>query len=220
VCVQHYEYNPNGEASPVFTLEPSDGAWYQHFVAEAERMWDAGTEWPLSPADAAARAPRPVFSTEFGAELDTAMDGTADLLVTGVARSIFVNNNYRRLEKKLLAGQKIRFVVADPDGPAIGMAADRYHPSRTPESFRERIEHMLRLLAELKATTGGDVSVRLTTHLVSLFQIVTDTALFAEYYVYKDLAKPKFVLSAGTEGYETFRTEAQKLWDSAKPYEL
>lgn len=120
----------------VLVLDPTDEALIEtadrrlaHFVAEAERMWDAGTEWPLSPADAAARARRPVFSTEFGAELDTAMDGTADLLVTGVARSIFVNNNYRRLEKKLLAGQKIRFVVADPDSPAIDMAADGTTPA-------------------------------------------------------------------------------------------
>lgn len=40
MCVQHYEYHPHGDAAPVFTLEPSDGGWYQHFVDEAERLWD------------------------------------------------------------------------------------------------------------------------------------------------------------------------------------
>jgi hypothetical protein len=220
VYVQHYEYQPNGEAAPVFPLTADDGAWYQHFVDEAERLWAAGTDWPLSPEARAARAPRPVFSDEFGPELEAAVEGTSDLLVTGVARNIFVNNNYRRMEKKLLAGERIRFLLVDPDSPAIAMAADRYHPKRTPEGYHERIEHTLRLLAELKASTGGDLSVRLTPHLISMFQIVTDDALFAEYYIYQDLAKPKFVLTAGDGAYEQFRTEAVKLWDNATVHDL
>lgn len=219
VCVQHYEYRAPGEAAPIFGLEPADGAWYHHFAAEAERLWAAGTEWPLSPASVAVRARRPEFSAEFGPELETAMDATQDLLVTGVARSIFVNNNYRRLEKKLLTGHRVRLVIADPTSPVVEMAAARYHPKRTPEGFRDRIEHTLRLLEELKAATGGDLSVRLTAHLVSMFQIVTDTALFAEYYLYQDLGKPKFVLAAGGDDYRLFRTEAENLWERATPHE-
>ncbi|MFL6121613.1 DUF5919 domain-containing protein [Actinophytocola sp.] len=217
VTVQHYEYRPAGEAAPIFVLTPADGAWYQHFLAEAERLWAAGAEWPLSLEARAARAPRPVFLDEFGPELDEAVAGATDLLVTGVARNIFVNNHYRRLEKKLQSGHRVRVLLADPAGPAIDMAAARYFPVRTPEGFRERIEHTLRLLAELKSSTGGDLEVRLTTHLISVLQVVTDSALFAEYYVYRDLAKPKFVLTAGDPAYRDFRTEAEKLWDSATP---
>jgi hypothetical protein len=220
VCVQYYEYRADGEAAPIFTLQRSDGTWYQHFIAEAERLWEAGTDWPLSPADAAARAHRPLFSTEFGPEFDAAVDAADELLITGVARNIFVNNNYRRFERKLLDGEKIRILLVDPESPAIGMAADRYHPKRTPEGFRERIEHTLRLLKELRSSTGGDLSVRLTPHLISMFQIITDSALFAEYYVYQDLAKPKFVLTADSDEYEIFRTEAEKLWDNARVHEL
>lgn len=221
VVVQHYEHRANGEAAPIFTLRRADGAWYQHFVAEAERMWGAGAEWPLSPGEAATRARRPVFSTEFGPELDAAVDATEDLLVTGVARNIMVNNYYRRLEKKLLAGHRVRFLLVAPDSPAIEMASDRYHPPmRSAEAFRDRVEHTLRLLAELKTTTGGDLSVRLTPYLITMFQTVTDSALFAEYYVYQDLAKPKFTLPAGSDGFDVFRAEAEKLWDKAQPHEL
>jgi hypothetical protein len=219
VCVWHYEYRPVGESAPVFTLERSDGVWYQHFVDEAERLWDAGTDWPLSPEAKAARARKPAFTEEFGPELDTAVESTTDLLVTGVSRNIFVNNHYRRLEKKLLAGGRVRFLLVAPTSPAIAMAADRYYPERRPESNQDRVEHTLRLLAELRSTTGGDLSVRLTTHLISMFQIVTDTALFAEYYVYKDLAKPKFVLASGDGAYRDFRAEAENMWEHAAPYE-
>jgi hypothetical protein len=44
--------------------------------------------------------------------------------------------------------------------------------------------------------------------------------LFAEYYVYQDLAKPKFVLAAEDDDYGIFRTEAEKLWEHARPHEL
>lgn len=219
VVVQYYEFRNVHESAPIFTLERSDGAWYHHFVDEAERLWDAGTDWPLSPEARAARARKPAFTEEFGPDLDTAVESTTDLLVTGVSRNIFVNNHYRRLEKKLLAGHRVRFLLVAPTSPAITMAAERYYPERKPESNQDRVEHTLRLLAELKSTTGGDLSVRLTTHLISMFQIVTDTALFAEYYVYKDLAKPKFVLAAGDGAYRDFRAEAENMWEHAAPYE-
>jgi hypothetical protein len=41
VYVQHYEYVAPAEASPIYRLLPSDGYWYQHQLAEFERMWDA-----------------------------------------------------------------------------------------------------------------------------------------------------------------------------------
>ncbi|WP_436500526.1 hypothetical protein [Actinokineospora sp. HUAS TT18] len=50
VCVQHYEFQPTGEAGPIVTLEPKDGRWFQHYVAEAERMWEAAKVWSDQPA--------------------------------------------------------------------------------------------------------------------------------------------------------------------------
>ncbi|CRK58283.1 hypothetical protein [Alloactinosynnema sp. L-07] len=45
VCVQHYEFQPTADAGPIITLEPKDGRWFQHYVAEAERMWEAAKPW-------------------------------------------------------------------------------------------------------------------------------------------------------------------------------
>jgi uncharacterized protein DUF5919 len=56
IVVQHYEHRPAGQSHPIFSLSPADGFWYQHFAAEAERMWQDGTPWPLA---AAARTDRP-----------------------------------------------------------------------------------------------------------------------------------------------------------------
>lgn len=222
VCVQHYEFRPTGEAAPVFTLRPSDGAWYQHFLDEAERLWDAGTRWPLSPEEAAARAPRPVFREQFGPELDATIDGATDLLITGVARNAMVNSRYRWLERKLQAGHRIRFLLIDPDGAVIDTAADRYHIARTSESVRDRVRQTLRLLAELRSATDGDLVVRLTPYPIAMGMFVTGTALFAEYFTYQGSGNPKFVLlpGGGEPGYQLFRDEAEKLWDSAKPHEL
>jgi hypothetical protein len=46
MVVQHLEYRPEGEATPIIQLRGSDGFWFQHFRAEANRMWDGGSPWP------------------------------------------------------------------------------------------------------------------------------------------------------------------------------
>jgi hypothetical protein len=229
VCVQHYEYHPVGEAAPVFVLEPQDAPWYQHFAAEAERLWEAGTPWPLSTAQQIARTRHPVFSESFGPELDRAIEGAADLFITGMARNTFVNNHYARLEKLLKAGAAIRFVLIDPESNAIDAAASRYYAERSPASARERVRHTLRLLAELKNATDGEVTVRLVPHPIAVGVIATDSrpdhagplsAVFAEYYTYQAPGEPKFVLQPGAPGYQTFVDEAEALWHNATPHNL
>jgi hypothetical protein len=181
VYVQHYEFHQHREAAPIFALEPSDGAWYQHFVAEA-------------------------------------VEETAALFVTGTARNSFLNGNFELLKKKLLAGNHVRFLLVDPDSPAVAIAAERYYAERSPDSVRDRIRHSLRLLAELKAI-GGDLSVRVTTHSLSVIVIATDAGLFAEYFAYQSPGTPKFVLQRGDSEYDRFLGEAEALWRNAKPYE-
>jgi hypothetical protein len=46
IAVQHYEYRPAAEPAPIFCLTPSDAMWFEHFAAEAERIWADGDPWP------------------------------------------------------------------------------------------------------------------------------------------------------------------------------
>jgi hypothetical protein len=228
VCVQHYEYHPAGEAAPVFVLEPQDAPWYQHFAAEAERLWEAGTPWPLSSAQQLVRTRRPSFSESFGPELEQAIGGASDLLITGMARNTFVNHNYAKLEKLLKAGTVIRFLLIDPESTAIDAAASRYYAERSPTSAQERVRHTLRLLAELKNATDGDLTIRLVAHPAAVGIIATDShsshlgplsAVFAEYYTYQASGEPKFVLQPGSSpGHQTFIDEAEALWNNGIPH--
>jgi hypothetical protein len=230
ICFQHYEYHANGEPAPVFTLEPADAPWYQHFAAEAERLWEAGTPWPLSSAQRVTRGRRPVFADTFGPELESAIANAADLFVTGMARNAFVNDNYGRLENLLKNGTAMRFLLIDPESSAIEVAASRYYAERSPSSARERVQHTLRLLAELRKATNGDLSVRVTDHPIAVGIIATNTqgehagtlsAIFAEYYTYQAPGEPKFVLQPGTiPGYRNFLGEAKALWNNATPRDL
>jgi hypothetical protein len=227
ICFQHYEYRPNGEPAPVFTLEPADAPWYQHFAAEAERLWEAGTPWPLSSAQRVTRSRRPMFAETFGWELESSIANAADLFVTGMARNAFVNDNYGTLEKLLKNGNAMRFLLIDPESSAVEVAASRYYAERSPLSARERIQHTLRLLTELRKATNGDLSVRLTDHPIAVGIIATNThgehsgsgsAIFAEYYTYQAPGEPKFVLQPGTKpGYQNFLDEAEALWNNATP---
>jgi uncharacterized protein DUF5919 len=223
IYVMHYEHRPPGEASPVFTLKPGDIPWFQHFTAEAERLWESGTPWPLSSAEQIARARRPVFSEHFGPEFTVAVEGSSELFVTGKARNAFVLTHYNLLERKLRAGSSMRFLLIDPESPAIEVVAHRY-VERSAASARERVVHTLRLLTQLRASTQGALSVRLTDHPLAMGVVATDgeaPAVFAEYYSYQAQGDPKFVLQPGNAlGYELLLTEAEALWENGKPHDL
>lgn len=229
VVVQHYEYRAQGEPGPILRFSPSDGYWYQYFIQEAERMWEDGVPWP-PPADVSiARLPRPAFVQDFGSLLMSTIDESDDLLITGVARNVLLTSQYSRFERKLSTGARIRFLLVDPNSHAVGVAADRYYAERSPDILRSRIDHSLRLLAELLKATGGNMQVRLTTYPMAAGVVAADAApserrkraLLVEYFTYQAQGEPKFVLSP-RDGwvFDNFWGEAEALWANATELNL
>jgi hypothetical protein len=226
IVLQHYEHKPAGEPCPILVLRASDGFWYQHFAAEAERLWDDGLPWPLPAAEALRQSPRPLFIQEFGPELEQSMDSARDILITGVTRNTLLFTRYMKFEQWLRDGCVIRILLMDPSADdAIATAAARYYAERSQESTRYRIQQTLRLLAEPKHTTGGDLTVRLTSHPLAIGTIAINaspanrspgTALFVEYYTYQAPGEPKFVLQpTDAPWFENLYQEAEKLWAGA-----
>ncbi|MEV4564344.1 hypothetical protein AB0K12_11310 [Nonomuraea sp. NPDC049419] len=230
VYVQHYEHRPPGEAAPIFKLTPQDGFWYAHYVAEARRMWEEGTPWPLSKVEAISRLPRPGLMAAYGSHLEQAMAAGRELLITGVTRNTLINSNYANLEEWLSAGTSVRVVLVDPESPAAKLAADRYYAERSVTSVKERIWHTLRLLQELKHSTGGDISVRLSQHPIAMGIVGVDTStgkhtdtssLFLEYFSYRARGEPKQIIRPHDgEWFEHFVAEAEKIWSDATPVDL
>jgi hypothetical protein len=230
IVLQHYEHRPTGESAPIFSLKPADGFWYEHFIAEAERLWRDGTSWPPGPAVALRRSARPLFKEEFGPELELAMGEARELLITGVTRNTLITSKYHKFEDRLRNGCRVRMLLMEPLSDATIVAAERYYADRTPDSIRERVRHTLRLLAELKRSTGGDLSVRLTSHPIGMGTISVDgspdvrskaSALFVEYYTYQASGEPKFILQpSDSQWFENLHQEAEALWDNATEYNL
>jgi Domain of unknown function (DUF5919) len=230
IVLQHYEHRSAGESAPVISLKPADGFWYEHFAAEAERLWQDGTPWPLAPAVAVRRSSRPSFKAEFGPELERSMDKAQELLITGVTRNTLITSSYHKFEDRLRNGCRIRMLLMEPASDAIVVAAERYYADRTPDSIRERVRHTLRLLAELERSAGGDLAVRLTSHPLAMGTIAVDggpdlrsdaSALFVEYYTYQAAGEPKFVLQpADSQWFDNLYQEAEALWDNATVHNL
>jgi hypothetical protein len=229
LVVQHYQHRPLVEASPIIRLEAKDASWYGHFLAEAERMWQDGRAWPLSPAQALARIPRPAFVESFGTSLEHDMSGASELLITGVARNTLLMSNYNRFEAWLRRGCQIRFLLVNPSSDyALSCAAERYYAKRSPDTLRERINQSLRLLEELGNSNRNALSVRLTAHPLPLGIVAVDStpalrseasAIFAEYYTYQAPGEPKFVLQpADGRWYDTILGEAEALWNGSTEY--
>jgi hypothetical protein len=230
LVMQHYVYRGGDGPTPIVRLSVDDGYWYQHFVREAERMWADGSPWPPDPDARLARLPRPSFVEEFGDELFGRLGGAGDLFVTGVTRNTLLYSHYDQFERCLLAGGRIRFLLVDPDSVAVSVAAERYYAVRSPEHPRQRIVHSLRMLDQLKTTTGGDIEVRLTTYAMSVGAVAVDAtgarpagppALYLEYFTYQAGGEPKFVLEPRDgRAYQQFLREAEILWAAGRRYPL
>jgi hypothetical protein len=227
--IQHYEHRPAGDSLPVFRLDSKDGFWYQHFAAEAVRMWEDAIPWPPAPGTRLARAPRPLFAQNFGPDLDASLSSARELLITGVTRNGFVNSHFSQLEELLSAGRKIRFLLTHPDSDAITVAADRYYAERSTNSASERTRQTLRLLNRLGKSAHGAISVRLSSHPLTTGVIAVDTtattpasAIFAECYAYQARGGgPKFTLQpADGHWFTYYAAEAERLWDSGQQYPL
>jgi hypothetical protein len=227
IFIQFYQQRPEGDSAPIFQLKARDGLWYEHFTDAMDRMWDDSTSWPSVPGRKLIRAARPSFTDTFGPELADCMAKSSELLITGVTRNALVNSHFGILEELLTHGKRIRFVLTDPVSDAVRIAADRYYAERSPDSVRERANHTLRLLAELAKNTGGDLSVRLSSHPVATGLIAVDSrsttpesSLFVELYSYQLRGHdPRFILRPGEKHwFQHFATEAERIWDNAENY--
>lgn len=230
IVVQHQEHRAPGEAAPIIQLRATDGYWYRHFLAEADRMWEDGSPWPPVGAQVLARSARPRFQDDFGAAANEWATKSSDLLITGVARNTLVNSHYTQIESLLANGCRIRVVLVDPASEAIMAAANRYYVEVPPDTVRERVGQTLRFLAQLKRSTGGDISVKLTSHPLAMGLIAVNTAsstrsdasaLLIEYYSYQARGEAKFVLQpSDSHWFEYFLQEAESLWENAAEYTL
>jgi hypothetical protein len=230
LVLQHYEHRPAGESSPIFSLRSGDGFWYDHFAAEAERLWEDGTSWPLSASAALQKTARPLFKEQFGPELNLCMGKAREILITGVTRNTLIRSNYGRFEELLRNGCGIRILLVEPASDAAAVAAERYYVERSAGNVRERTRETLRLLGELKRSTGGELSARLTSHPMAMGVIAVDcraglrtesAALFAEYYTYQAPGEPKFILlPSDGRWFDNLYHEAEALWEGGSEYNL
>lgn len=144
------------------------------------------------------------------------------MLITGVTRNALINSKYNKFEDWLRNGCRIRMLLTDPSSDAIVVAAERYYAGRSPDSSRERVRQTLRLLAELKRSTDGDLLVRLTSNPLAMGMISINgsvgsrsetSVLFVEYYPYRAPGEePKFVLQpADKPWFENLYQEAEAL---------
>jgi hypothetical protein len=177
-----------------------------------------------------ARSPRPALLDSFGPGLDESLSQATRLLITGVTRNTFVTSDYARLEGLLRRGCQIRFMLVDPDSAAAAAAASRYYAERSIGRVAERVRQTTRLLSELRRSTEGAISLRLTQQPLAMGVIAVDSppreltdasALFAEIYAYHTSTEPKFVLQpADTRWYGHFLAETEELWANATEFPL
>ncbi len=224
IVVQHREFDPVGEASPIIALEQKDTPWYIHFRNEAERIWEASMEWPQAGNWVERRRGRSPFVADFGTDHIAAIGNCRSALITGVARNELIRSNFQVFQRALQRGCKLRFVLIDPESPAVEIAADRYYADRSPENLQNRIRQSTELLTDLRERTDGDLELRYTSCAIAMGCIATDTsqggnpgALFLEYYTHQVANEPKLILRPGDEPeFHSLLREAETIWSLAR----
>ena len=48
IMIQMYQFMPQNDSAPIFTITRTDGHWFDHFHDEIERLWAHGKEWNLA----------------------------------------------------------------------------------------------------------------------------------------------------------------------------
>jgi hypothetical protein len=162
-----------------------------------------------------------------GPEISEAITGADnDLLITGNTRNQLLTKSNSLLEAALHRGCGLRVVLLDPATSAIDVAAERYHPGRSPDVLRNRIRASSQILAALAKITGVTVELRYTGHPLATGIIAVNCAdnrrdpswaLLCEYFPYRGPG-PMFTMQpADGPAFDAYLGEAEFLWAGATP---
>jgi hypothetical protein len=167
------------------------------------------------------------FQDEFPANLKDDFLQADEAWLVGVNLARTVKTYYPDIEVKLHAGQRVRALLVQPDGPAAEMADGRVYGRSNPERMRAEIRATLDDLSELRRIAPDRLEIRTIQTPLTYGAMAIDPSgpggkLYLEHYSYKmpGGSKPKFVLHTGRDAWYTFfRDELRALWEHGEEWQ-
>jgi len=177
----------------------------------------------------AGRQERPErFHSNFPPDMIAKREACEDVYLIGVSLSRTIEGSYGAFERNLRRGDKLRILLTHPsaDGAALDARGQITRPSLV--DIRHEIEHSLRLLAQLKNSTGGNLEVRLTRSALKFgMQFLRPENRAAEMHVQlysyrlSGESRPMFTLThADGEWFDCYVAQATALWNDAEVFDL
>src|SRR5262249_38892057 len=131
------------------------------------------------------------------------------------------------LRRLLLSGAKIRTLLLDPNNAELVKASARFR-TLSPERLRKRIESTLDELRDLRDTTNGDLSIRISSFLppfaVSLIDSgAADGMVVVQLYGYQPTGQATaFLVFRPEDGfwYSHFCSEAERMWTDSVSWSI
>ncbi|MFI6245270.1 hypothetical protein [Streptomyces sp. NPDC051016] len=165
------------------------------------------------------------FLSDFPDDLKERRDGSADIYLAGVSLSRTLETSYRAFESTLSAGGRIRILLTDPDADESAVTTQNRPTRPRPDEVRDEIRQSLRLLRRLHTEAGGRLEVRTTRTALKFGMNYLDVdkanaLLCVQLYSFdvSGESRPVFALTlADGSWFETFREQAERMWDSSQP---
>jgi hypothetical protein len=178
-------------------------------------------------ADLQAR-PGHQFYADFPPELVGMRNSSNDIYVIGVDLARTIETSFGGLTHNLEHGARVRILVTDPTADDSAVDARSQFSKPDIADLRDSIRHSLRKLKRLKASTNGNLEVRMTRSALKFSLNYIDVkkataTLYVQLYTFRlqGESRPMFKLTAADgEWFECYRIQAEALWAEAQAYDL
>ncbi len=166
------------------------------------------------------------FPDSIRTELNQELKEAEDVLLLGVSFGKTLDQHKGLLQNKLQKGDKVRWVIINPNSPACAMTATRQYLGDKEDVWAYKVKNgTLKRLIEFQANSNGNMEVRLIDFPLANGGIYINPTsnkgkFFVWYYGFKttDANRPKFVVRpTDIDWYSLFQEEAERIWEFAIP---
>lgn len=174
-----------------------------------------------------AREDQTILYTEFPKRFQSDLEKAEEIYMVGVSLSSTIEKQLGVLKEMLRNNLSIKVLIRNPKGKHTKMILEQSYIGMTTKHIKNKINHALDLLCELKKISPDNVEIRVVDHHFSFgcFAFDSDKAngkIYIEHYPFKipenDIPKLFFDVSTNKYWFDLYKRQLNELWSSGEEW--